>query len=240
MVGKTVNKNRVSGASFLSDDEFVVIRLGQGQQPSIDSAKSFQPKQNVKIEQSESEDSSTQIRRITMKKEGKQPKKMDSVASVVIDRKESLKTPLIVQTISVDSYSDSCDEDLTSHGGRRSSHARVTRQNSANFLEPLNKTDLPRSLRSTRRLSACNEQILMEHFPRRQSTQSRRSSSITEKGSDVILVKKNSLINDSEVKMVTAGGEASTSSQPCKVGKPQKATKVSLLNLCFTYSDGDD
>ena len=41
-------------------------------------------------------------------------------------------------------------------------HTLITLFSGANTLAPLSHTDLPRHLRSTRRLSVCNEQIMME------------------------------------------------------------------------------
>ena len=136
-------KNRISGGSFLSDDEFVVIRLGS----SGASETRLQPPRAASISQEVAEPA-TQIRRITMKNDAKQEaasvRKKDSVASIIIDTKESLKMPLIVQTQSVDSATSET-EDM-----------------SKLKTSLLNKTDLPRSLRSTRRLSACNDKVLME------------------------------------------------------------------------------
>ena len=41
-------------------------------------------------------------------------------------------------------------------------HTLIALFSGANTLAPLSHTDLPRHLRSTRRLSVCNEQIMME------------------------------------------------------------------------------
>ena len=142
--------NRVSGASFISDDEFVVIRLGDNQN-SIDQTsnteeirpviKNCKAKPDCYLSAPE-----PQIRRITMKKSNKEmSRKKDSIASLVVDTKDSLKAPLIVETLDLDN--DIEDNEAGDEKMR------------AMFLS---KGDLPRSLRSTRRLSAFNEQLYEE------------------------------------------------------------------------------
>ena len=189
--------NRVSGGSFLSDDEFVVIRLGGSasltsdpRSPAAASSKtlSFFKEQGpassrdldcfpvIKSQAASAEAGSTQIRRITMKKkkkdstsEAEQSAKKDSMATIVIDSKESLKAPLIVQ---------SDEESEQAAGGSRRRSSRCSRSSgggisadandsdSKNYLT-LSKCDLPRSLRSSRRLSACNEHLLSGRMQQR-------------------------------------------------------------------------
>lgn len=230
----------------MSDDEFVVIRLGQLQESSDgereEALQLQKPPQQLKDSRAtsfEASESHTQIRRITMKKEPpsrSQLRKKDSVASIVVDRKESLKTPLIVQTQSIESATSQAtgaeEDDIEEDTDRSSISRRIRRKSS--FLEPLNKTDLPRSLRSTRRLSACNEQVLMEAqlnlFMANASSSrrsSRRSSSIIEnvKGGSIcdgIVVAKT--INDSGKN--TSSGGPPTSSRLQRTAS-QNPTKVS-------------
>ena len=220
-------KNRISGTSLLSDEEFVVIRLGNfanspaelsdhrgivgrtnnngegegvavqtreslgrisQQRPSATSRRAARPpsssdsdKKAISVQEVEPSGftNNTQIQRIVMKKErsvsvdknssnqnnavngshasadpapvgGQKVMKKDSVASIIVDTKESLKTPVIVQTRSIDSATSEYEESSSLTG-------KVKRN-----LTPLKQTDLPRSLRSTRRLSACNDKVLME------------------------------------------------------------------------------
>ena len=82
-----------------------------------------------------------QIRRITLKK-SKEVKKKDSIASIVVDTKDSLKAPLIIETLDMEEDIEDDEE------GDEKMRAKF-----------LSKGDLPRSLRSTRRLSAFNEQL---------------------------------------------------------------------------------
>lgn len=242
--------NRVSGSSFMSDEEFVVIRLG-GQNmskpvhtmttvvsgctasPPIHTASTSEVSYKASIEP----ENDTQIRRITMKKEStgstgsniggpsvSSRRKKDSIASIIIDTKDSLNTPLIIQTQSVESLSET-DETPS----RPPSITPSIKYSGANTLAPLSHTDLPRHLRSTRRLSVCNEQIMMElqqkmHNPssnpdgsssKRNSSRrsSRRSSSIIENVKAVscdagIVTAKNNLpgsINDSQLLTATTG-----------------------------------
>jgi len=241
--------NRVSGSSFMSDEEFVVIRLG-GQNmskpvhtmttvvsgctasPPIHTASTSE----VSYKASNEPENDTQIRRITMKKEStgstgsnigepsvSSRRKKDSIASIIIDTKDSLNTPLIIQTQSVESLSEP-DETPS----RPPSITPSIKYSGANTLAPLSHTDLPRHLRSTRRLSVCNEQIMelqqKMHNPstnpdgsssKRSSSRrsSRRSSSIIENVKAVscdagIVTAKNNLsgsINDSQLLTATTG-----------------------------------
>ena len=77
-------------------------------------------------------------------KKSKEVKKKDSVASIVVDTKDSLKAPLIIETLDIND-----DEDIEDNeAGDEKMRAKF-----------LSRGDLPRSLRSTRRLSAFNEQL---------------------------------------------------------------------------------
>lgn len=267
--GKSVG-NRISGGSFLSDDEFVVIRLGQQQnQESNDEREEEEEEEALQLQKTpqlkdspfratnsldqgnSAGESHTQIRRITMKKEPPSRshfRKKDSVTSIVVDRKESLKTPLIVQTQSIDSatsHGTAADEDDIDDDTDRSSISRRIRRKSS-FLEPLNKTDLPRSLRSTRRLSACNEQVLMEAqlnlFMANASSSSRRSSrrssSIIENvkcggGScDGIVVAKT--INDSGKNQVGPASNNTTTSRSRVLVASQNPPTTKVSHESFT------
>ena len=88
-----------------------------------------------------------QIRRITMKKSQEAAgKKKDSIASLVVDTKDSLKAPLIIETLDIEE--DMVEDDTMEEGMDEKMRAKF-----------LSKGDLPRSMRSTRRLSAFNEQL---------------------------------------------------------------------------------
>ena len=82
-----------------------------------------------------------------MKKNNKEVKKKDSIASLVVDKKDSLKAPLIIETLDMEDHED-MDDIEDNEAGDEKMRARF-----------LSKGDLPRNLRSTRRLSAFNEQL---------------------------------------------------------------------------------
>ena len=82
-----------------------------------------------------------------MKKSNKEVKKKDSIASLVVDKKDSLKAPLIIETLDIDDH-EGIDDIEDNEAGDEKMRARF-----------LSKGDLPRNLRSTRRLSAFNEQL---------------------------------------------------------------------------------
>ena len=107
-----------------------------------------------------SEAAEPQIRRITLKK-SKEIKKKDSIASLVVDTKDSLKAPLIIETLDMEEEIEDDEE------GDEKMRAK--------FL--LSKSDLPRSLRSTRRLSTFNEQMFLNIQQQKNPSDSRRRSS---------------------------------------------------------------
>ena len=114
-----------------------------------------------------------QIRRITLKKSSQEvSKKKDSIASLVVDTKDSLKAPLIIETL--DMEEDMAEDDTMEEGMDEKMRAKF-----------LSKGDLPRSMRSTRRLSAFNEQLyeqqqlFLQQPKKHLSTRSRSRSSLS-------------------------------------------------------------
>lgn len=179
------DNNRASGGSFLSDEELVVIKLGSAAAEDRPVTLSSQPTLTSKLSTHNSVDYLTQS-----------PPK-PQIQRFAMRRSKSKPPPIIIATQSSDSQHDEEQQLL---------QPQLQQTEPPEPLTLLSRTDLPRKMRSSRKLSAFNEQLL----ERKMSQQSSKKSSLMS-------------ITDENCQKA-ASCDAISCPPPCKPGANKKKT----------------